>query len=204
MARSLLPSPPMVRARALHARRGPPGFTLVELAIVVVIVGILATLAVVGYRRLVTSSHMSEATHMINAIRTAQEAYHAETQTYWTDPGNCIGPPGSGCLYPPQNDPPGAIKTGWGGPPVAWQTLPVHADGAVMYGYGTISGTAGSNPPATTPGVNGQPTNLSFPATSPTDWYVVSAYGDPDGNGVFSAAFGTSWTNDVFTYFEGE
>src|SRR5271165_4702867 len=59
-------------ARALHCRcavgPGPNterGFTLVEMMIVVAIVGILAALAVVGYRSLVLSSHMTEATNTV-------------------------------------------------------------------------------------------------------------------------------------------
>ncbi len=74
-------------ARALQktgsvTSRGSRGFTLVELMIVVAIVGILATLAVVGYRKLIQSSHVSEATGMVQNIRVAQEGYHSETQQY--------------------------------------------------------------------------------------------------------------------------
>ena len=65
-------------------RRRSEGFTLVELAVVVTIVGVLAVLAVVGYRRLITSAHLTEATGMVNGIRVAQESYHAETGVYAT------------------------------------------------------------------------------------------------------------------------
>ena len=74
MAQALQESPP-VTARSR-------GFTLIELMIVVAIVGILATLAVVGYRKLVQTSHVSEATGMVQNIRVAQEGYHSETQQY--------------------------------------------------------------------------------------------------------------------------
>src|SRR5678809_1305540 len=78
--------------RARRAR----GFTLVELAVVVTIIGILAMLAVAGYRRLVTSSHTTEATEMVNAIKVAQESYHAETGQY----ANVSAGLGLGSLYP--------------------------------------------------------------------------------------------------------
>ena len=43
------------------------GFTLIEMMVVVVIVGILAMLAVVGYRKLVQTAHVSEATNMVQS-----------------------------------------------------------------------------------------------------------------------------------------
>src|SRR5580658_10860571 len=58
------------------------GFTLVEMMVVVTIISILATLAMVGFRKITQSSHVSEATNMVQNIRVAQESYHSETQQY--------------------------------------------------------------------------------------------------------------------------
>jgi len=192
---------PNAHASALRAgqRRG---FTLVEMMIVVAIVGILAVLAVVGYRRMIVNSHTSEATHLVSAIRVAQEAYHAETQTY-ASPSSGLAPP---ALYPiatPTNS-----KTGWGGAcgwcggAQTWQALPVHSDGAVMYGYATMGGPA-PNVTVVAPACNAT-AMLTLPVTSPTDWYVVTAFGDTDANGKYSCVIGDSWTNDIFTYFDSE
>jgi type IV pilus assembly protein PilA len=194
-------------ARALHkplivTSRRSRGFTLVELMIVVAIVGILATLAVVGYRKLVQSSHVSEATGMVQNIRVAQEGYHSETQQYaqvdklLTD------------YYPPPN-PKYQVVTAWGAPcgnclapptGVSWSALPVHVDGPVMFGYATVAGLPGDAPPAVT--VNGAP--LVLPATA-TDWYVVAAEADLDGDPNNNThVYGTSWSNQIFVDHEGQ
>jgi type IV pilus assembly protein PilA len=192
-------------ARALHigpyvTTRRQRGFTLIELMIVVVIVGILATLAVVGYRKLVTSSHVTEATGMVSNIRIAQESYHSETQQY-ANVSLALND------YYPQA-PVYQQVTAWGGPHanagVPWSALPVHVDGPVMFGYATVAGIAGSAPPGAVT-VNG--TALTFPANPTTDWYVIAACADLDGDPVEpdnTHVYATSWTNQVFVDREGQ
>lgn len=58
------------------------GFTLTELMIVIVIVGIVATLAIEGFKGHVDASKTSEATMVLQAIRVAEETYRAENQVY--------------------------------------------------------------------------------------------------------------------------
>jgi type IV pilus assembly protein PilA len=210
----------LVRRRSAPGQRG---FTLVELSAVVIIVSILALVAVVGYRRLITSSHNAEATHMVNAIRTAQEAYRAETGQYADITNGIAYADGSGALqnggamYPTTS--PGNRKVGWGAAcsncntGYTWQQLPVHTDGAVMYGYTTTGGPPGGSltsytlisVPAsiTLRGRSSGSYTLTFPAPV-TDWYIVSAAGDPDGNGFYSSYTGSSFTNDIFDSNDGE
>ncbi len=182
-------------------RGGVRGFTLIELAVVVTIIGILAVLAVVGYRRLITSSHTTEATEMVNAIKVAQETYHAETGQY----ANISNGLGLGSLYP-QATPSGYSATAWGAtcPQCAdqtgWQKLPVHNSGVVRFGYATMAGqvtTALPTPPVST---------VTFPSNSQLtgDWFVVSAMGDMDGNGVYCTVVGVSWQRELYIDKDGE
>jgi type IV pilus assembly protein PilA len=175
--------------------------------IVVAIVSILAMLAVVGYRKLVLSAHTTEATQMVQSIRTAQEAYHAETQTYVTTTTSLTTTSG---LYPTFN--PGQ-KTGWGAgisgtcsPPTpsinCWSALPLHVDSAVMFSYGTIGGVAGNLGFPALPTINGA--TITLPTAAPADWYFISAVGDINNNGVNCTVIGTSFTNDLFVDKEGE
>ncbi len=192
-------------ARALQTgpfvtTRQPRGFTLVELMVVVVIVGILATLAVVGYRKLVQSSHVTEATGMVQNIRVAQEGYHSETQQYANVSVSLTD------YYP--RAPVYQQVTGWGGPHanagVPWSALPVHVDGPVMFGYATVAGLPGGAVPASVT-VNGAP--LVFPAIPTTDWYVIAACGDLDGDPAEpnnTHVYGSSWSNQIFVDREGQ
>jgi type IV pilus assembly protein PilA len=200
-------------AQALHCHvfvspKRQRGFTLIEMMVVVVIVGILATLAVVGYRKLVQSSHLSEATNMVQSIRVAQEAYHSETQQY-ADISNDL----SSSWYPdpsgnPNGTPDGKHVIAWGGacPNCAqpWSVLPVHVDGPVMFGYATKAGPAGSSPAALPPDISGK-FNLASVTPSPTEWYMVTAMCDLDANGSpYTYVVTTSWLNQVFTFNDGQ
>ena len=58
------------------------GFTLVELAVVIVIIGILAAFAVPRFRDAVERSKAGEAFNYLAAVRSAQERYHGRQGTY--------------------------------------------------------------------------------------------------------------------------
>jgi len=67
------------------SRRGKAGFTLIELMIVVIIVGVLAAAAVPIYTSYVKRAYVTEAEASLGAIRTAQIAYFAEHSVFATD-----------------------------------------------------------------------------------------------------------------------
>ncbi len=63
-------------------KRGKGGFTLIELMIVVIIVGILAAAAVPIYTGFVKRAYVTEAKASIGTIRSAEEVYFAEHGKY--------------------------------------------------------------------------------------------------------------------------
>jgi prepilin-type N-terminal cleavage/methylation domain-containing protein len=180
------------------------GFTLIELMIVVVIVGVLSLLAVIGYKKWVSSSRLSEAYDMVNAIRSAEESFKAENGTYYDVSAGLA----AGNTYPAAH--PGPFKTGWGATctncwtPTSgttmhtWAALTVEPKGPVMFGYAVITDALGAAPSLT---VNGTAVNVS---TLTAPWYIVSAVGDTDGNGVYVTVYGFSSTNQLMVNNEGE
>ena len=61
------------------------GFTLVELAVVVVIIGVLAAFAVPRFLASVERSKAAEAFNYLSSVQAAQERYHARQGTYAAD-----------------------------------------------------------------------------------------------------------------------
>ena len=75
--------------------RGNKGVTLLEVMIVVVIVGILATVAIPAYNDYITRSRRSDAFTALETVRAAQEMYRAEQGGYAINfaalPGCAVG-----------------------------------------------------------------------------------------------------------------
>lgn len=65
------------------------GFTLIEIVIVIVIVGVLSVVAVPIYRGYTTKARMTEAKSLTGAIQTAQKVYYAE-HGHWYEVSNWV------------------------------------------------------------------------------------------------------------------
>jgi type IV pilus assembly protein PilA len=145
-------------------------FTLIEMMIVVVLVGVLAVVAGVSYRKWVRSSHMGEAEDMLGNIRMAEESFRSENGGYLATESTLS------TLYPAAT-PTGAFKTAWGTNPGAWASLNVAPNAPLYFGYSVIAGNAAA--PAEVI-VNGAPANFASLGGQP--WYVAVAQCDLDND----------------------
>jgi type IV pilus assembly protein PilA len=149
------------------------GFTLVELLAVIAMVGVLAALAIVGYRRYMEYSKSGDATAVLSAIRVAEENYRAETLSYLgcsadlQDFYPVAAPNGNKWHWINQNHPDQAC----------WRMLNVVTDSPTRYGFAVVAGGPGTVMPA--PNTVQKPT-WPNPTTEP--WYVIQAKGDNDGD----------------------
>lgn len=69
-------------------RRNSRGITLIELMIVVVIVGILASVAIPSYRRYTLRAQRADATAALLRIAAAQEKFYLQNNTYTSNLGS--------------------------------------------------------------------------------------------------------------------
>lgn len=198
MARASLCSSPMtsVRLRPTRTLRSR-GFTLIELAVVVVIVGVLAMIALVGYRRLILSSKLTEARSMLQGIRVAQEGYKAERGVY-ANVGNSKGCPQETLANTTNN------KTQWNtacsGGTLKWSVLQIHSDGPVQFQYFTTAGVGGD------PDMGTWVTDIKKIGDGNRPWYTATAKADLDGDtgNDPTELVTTSGGSEIYVRYEGQ
>jgi len=170
---------------------------LIEMMTVVLLTGILATLAVFGVRKYIASSKTTEAIQMIGGIKVAQETYKDETFTYLDVSGALT----KATAYP-AGFTPGRQKAQWGGTgtgAAGFQTLGVTTANPVNFAYAC---TAGANSAPTSPSSDsGSITVSNWPPSIGAPWYVVKAYSDLNGDGRYAVFVGTSFSGDIFSNY---
>jgi prepilin-type N-terminal cleavage/methylation domain-containing protein len=57
------------------------GFTLIEIIVVIILIAILASLAIPGYRKLMEKAKITEAKTVLTSIVTAEKIYRADSET---------------------------------------------------------------------------------------------------------------------------
>lgn len=191
----------MVRMASLRRARG---FTLIEMMVTVAVVGILALLAIVAYRRWVRASYTTEAQGIVASIRQGEERFYGESGGYLDVSGTL----GVGHDYPQKT--PGSNVTAWGASctwcsvPNGFNTLGVTSSAPVIFGYSVVADAA------KTPGSRGvsfsiNGTAFDFSAlVAGAPWYVVEADANVSGDGTsFVHLYGMSGTNQVYVDGEG-
>jgi type II secretory pathway pseudopilin PulG len=143
-----------------------------ELMIVVVITGVLATIAIPTFTGYITKSRTSEATHFLGVIKLKQEAYRAEFGQYLVQngqndpaaiaafvPGNATVMDGTLVDFPTNN--------------ADFNTLGARPDGPVRFGYSWAAGL----PTDADGNVDVAPWNMATPYDH---YFVAQAVADLD------------------------
>ena len=173
-----------------HMRAHPPtsrerhGYSLVELMVVVVIIGVLATVAIPSFIGYLHKSKTSEAISFLAAIKQRQAAYYAEMGQYCDVSGTQDNwfPAGT----------PDSNQMTWASAPTEWLMLGASPDSpAVYFQYSSVAGLAG-----TTPADGGFSDDRGYTGTN--FWFVSSARGDLNGDGEFVTFESYSGSADLY------
>lgn len=172
--------------------------------IVVVIMGILASLAIYSVRNYIQKAKTVEAREIVGKIMAGEEDYFAETQRYLDVTGGISS--GSTDFYPSDASFNGTNKIMWGANDACmsgtvtcsqnFKRIGVVVNQPVMFRYACTTYAAGTTP-------SGAPHASGLNAggvVAPREGYIVVARSDLDGSGVgFSVMAGTAMQAELFS-----
>lgn len=131
--------------RTARQDKGRGGFTLIELLIVVVIIGVLASIAIPKFGSMRTKAYRSSVISDLKNVASAQEIYHTNNYSYTTSLTDLAVTSGSSSgVFVTVNE---ADVSGW----AATATHSGVTTGQCGIYYGDASASNGD--PATTPGI---------------------------------------------------
>lgn len=182
------------------------GFTMVELAVVVTIIGILSTIAIYSVRKYIQYAKAAEASEIVAAIKAGEEAYYDETFQY-LDLGG-----GNTAYYPADPESSAGLKIQWGVASPSgctdcgtrYNVLGVRPAAPVLFRYVTRAAQIGQPSNFRASKAIGDPFSA---AGSLTQWfYVVSAVAnlDESSSGPMTVVMGSNLTGDLFTENVGQ
>ena len=139
------------------------GYTITELMITVVIIGVLATVAIPTFTSYIYKARVSEAVNFLSKIKQRQDSYRNEFGRYCPVNGDAYGD------WTPATIP-GDEPAVWVGN-AEWRQLGASPDAPVRFQYATVAGEPGDAVP---PGTG---------LTNNDHWFAARAQGDLDGDG---------------------
>ncbi len=159
------------------------GFSITELMVAVVILGVLATLAIPSFTSYIYKSRVTEATSFLVKIKQRQDAYRQEFGRFCAVNGDDWG------TYNPSTIP-GIDPVGWT-TTTEWTQLAAAPDGPVRFQYATVAGVPGDAPPSGT--------NLD----DNDHWFAARAQGDLDEDGTTFYLEIYSQSNNIYNSASG-
>jgi prepilin-type N-terminal cleavage/methylation domain-containing protein len=187
-----------LRRTPTRAHLASRGFSLVELLAVVVISGLLAVAGVAMFRRHMVASRGSEATALLEGIRSAEHMYMSENHSYLN-----VSLANNGSQWYPQANPTNQ-RAAWMNHAhldwPQWSQLGLPLNKMVLFSYLVNAGVPGTTIPALSSAFKAPPV-VPVP---PLDWYLIQAKGDTDGNGVFALYATTSLSNEIYSENDGD